>query len=43
MRWSTTEGALTRPSVNEPNRWRLLEQTMAAGVRERVDALQKEH
>ena len=43
MHWRTEEGALTRPSVNELNRRRLLELTMAAGVRERVGALLKEH
>ena len=43
MHWRTAQGAPTRPSVNELNRRRLLELTMAAGVRERVVALQREH
>ena len=43
MRWRTAEGLLTRPNVNELNRRRLLEQTMAAGVSARFGALQKEH
>ena len=43
MRWRTAEGALTRPSVNELNRRRLLELAIAAGLKERVGALQKEH
>ena len=43
MHWRTAQGALARPSVNELNRRRLLELTMAAGVRERVGALQREH
>ena len=43
MHWRTAEGALTRPSVNEVNRRRLLKLTMAAGARERVVALQREH
>ena len=38
MRWRTAEGALTRPSVNELNRRRLLELAMAAGMRECVGA-----
>ena len=43
MRLCTVDGALTRPSVNELNKWRQLELAMAAGVRERIGALQKEH
>ena len=43
MRWRSAEGALTHPSVNELNRRRLLELAMAAGLRERLGALQKEH
>ena len=32
MRWRTADGAMTRLSVNEVNRRRLLELAMAAGV-----------
>ena len=43
MHWRTAVGAVTRPSANEVSRRHLLELTMAAGVRERVVALQREH
>ena len=38
MRWRTADGAMTRLSVNEVNRRRLLELAMAAGVWECVGA-----
>ena len=38
MRWRTVDGAMTRLSVNEVSRRRLLELAMAAGVMECVDA-----
>ena len=38
VRWRTPDGAMTRLSVNEVSRRRLLEQAMAAGVMECVGA-----
>ena len=38
MRWRTADGAMTRLSVNDVNRRRLLELAMAAGVMECVGA-----
>ena len=46
MHWRTAVGTLTRERVNEINRINsrhLIELAMAAGVRECVGALQKEH
>ena len=43
MRWRTAVGALTRSNVNEISKKRLLELAMAAGLRERVGALNMEH
>ena len=39
VRWRTADGALTRLSVNEISRRRLLELAMGAGVMECVGAL----
>ena len=38
VRWRTADGAMTRLSVNELSRMRLLELAMAAGVKECVGA-----
>ena len=38
MRWRTVDEAMTRLSVNEVSRRRLLELPMAAGVMDGVDA-----